>query len=145
MDDRAGGAVALLTALERAGNAFRRYGYRLFLAHPSVRWNFGGRVGHAVSPCASVGVSFDLRDEQLRQVSLGVDVWVRDGHFEVSASGTVDDPLPAPGAAGNQRFLRDLPEVCTTDLDECIAALDRYTAELCAYVTVLDELGVPRS
>jgi hypothetical protein len=33
----------------------------------------------------------------------------------------------------------------TTDLDECIAVLTRYTAELCSCVSVLDDLGVPRT
>jgi hypothetical protein len=74
-----------------------------------------------------------------------VDVWVRHEAFEVTGYASVDDPLPIPGGNGNQRFLRDLPNIRITDLDGCIAVLARYAAELCSYVSVLDDLGVPRT
>lgn len=145
VDDRASGAAALLAALDAAGRSFRQFGYEQFLAHQSVHWEFAGRTGHAVAPCASVGVLFRLQDDQDRQVHLGVSVWVRDHAFEVSGDATVDDPLPVPGGGGNQRFLRDFRDVRTADLDECITAVARYTAELCRYGSVLDELGVSRT
>ncbi|MFG2005196.1 hypothetical protein ACGFNU_39235 [Spirillospora sp. NPDC048911] len=56
----------------------------------------------------------------------------------------VDDPLPGLEQDGNQRFIRELPEVRTTDLGECIATLKSHTAALCSYISVLEELGVPR-
>lgn len=144
VDERALGAAALLAALDEAGRSFREFGYRLFLTHQSVRWASVGRVGHAVAPCASMGIGF-LIDNADREVSLGVDVWVRDNGFEVTGDATVDDPLPTPSGSGNQRSLRNLPAVVTRDLDECIAVLTRYTAELCAYTSVLDDLQVPRT
>jgi hypothetical protein len=144
VDERALGAAALLAALDEAGRSFREFGYRLFLTHQSVRWASVGRVGHAVAPCASVGVGF-LIDNADREVSLGLDVWVRDNGFEVTGDATVDDPLPTPSGGGNQRSLRNLRAVVTRDLDECIAVLTRYTAELCAYTSVLDDLRVPRT
>lgn len=49
-------------------------------------------MGHAVVPCASVGVGFRLLDEEDRLVDLGVDVWVRNQEFEVTGSASVDDP-----------------------------------------------------
>jgi hypothetical protein len=84
-------------------------------------------------------------DAEDRDVAVGVDVWVRNEAFELTGYASVDDPLPTPGGSGNQRFLRDLPNIRTSDLDECIAVLNRYTAELCSYGSVLDDLGVPRT
>ncbi|HEX5113796.1 MAG TPA: hypothetical protein VFW65_01230 [Pseudonocardiaceae bacterium] len=46
---------------------------------------------------------------------------------------------------GNQRWLLELPTVRTAQFTECLAVLADYTARLCAYDTVLDELGVPRT
>jgi hypothetical protein len=143
IDDRAAGAAALLMALDRAGSSFRRFGYALFLEHQSVRWQFSARVGHCVQPSTSVGVLFRLMDSEDRQAYIGVDVLVRDHQFRVSGHATVDDPVP--GGSGNQRFLRDLPEFRTADLDDCLTVLGKYTAELCAYVSILDDLGVPRT
>lgn len=145
MDDRARGATDLLTALHHAGATFRTYGYAQFLAHQSVRWKFLRAVGHADEPFATVGVSFQLRDELNREVSLGIGLWARDGGFMVEGDASVDDPLPTRGGGGNQRTLRDLPDVRTSDLDEAIEAVERYTAELCAYDSVLDDLGVART
>lgn len=85
VDERALGAAALLAALDEAGRSLRDFGYRLFLTHQSVRWASAGRVGHAVAPCASVGVGF-LIDNADREVALGVDVWVRDHGFETPLS-----------------------------------------------------------
>jgi hypothetical protein len=84
-------------------------------------------------------------DDEDRDVVLGVEVWVRDQEFEITGYASVDDHLPIRGGSGNQRFLRDLPDIRTTDLDECIAILTRYTAALCSYDSVLDDLGVPRT
>lgn len=145
MDERARGATDLLAALHRTGQAFRTYGYAQFLAHQSVTWKFYGGTGHAVEPFATVGVSFQLGDDLQRWVSMDIGFRARDGGFIVEGDATVDDPLPGRGTSGNQRWLRDLPDVQTSDLDEAIEALERYAAELCAYESVLDDLGVPRT
>jgi hypothetical protein len=145
MDDRAQGATDLLTAMHRAGEAFRTFGYAQFLAHQSVRWKYLGGLGHADDPFATVGVSFELRDELNRWVSLDIGLWARDGGFSVEADALFDDPLPTRGGGGNQRFLRDLPDVRTSDLAEALDAVERYATELCAHESVLDDLGVPRT
>lgn len=136
------GATRLLTALHEAGQAFGSYGYRLYRAHPSVSWSRTGRVGSAAAPCASLGVCFELRDEQKRELCVGLDVWVRDGGFEITGDVTIDDDIPEE-AQGNQRFLVDLPLVRTTDLGECVEVIHRYTSDLCSR-DYLDELGIPR-
>jgi hypothetical protein len=145
MDDRARGATDLLAAMHRAGKAFRAYGYAQFLAHQSVTWKYGGALGHAAEPFATIGVSFQLHDKTNRWVSLSVDLWVRDGGFMVEGAAMVDDPLPTRGGGDNQRFLREMPNVQTSNLDEAIEAIERMTTELCAYDSVLDDLGVPRT
>jgi hypothetical protein len=145
MDDLARGATELLTVMHRAGAAFRKFGYAQFLSHQSVELKYGGRIGHAVQPFVTVGVSFQLRDELRRWVSLGVGLWARDGGFEVEADAMVDDPLPTRGGGANQRFLRELPDVRTSSLAEALETVERYATELCAYESVLDDLGVPRT
>jgi hypothetical protein len=145
MDDRAQGATDLLTAFHHAGTAFRTYGYAQFLAHQSVGWKFLRAVGHAVEPFATVGVSFQLRDELNREVSLDIGLWARDGGFMVEGDASVDDPLPTRGGSGNQLTLRELPDLHTSNLDEAIEAVKRFTAELCSYDSVLDDLGVART
>jgi hypothetical protein len=145
MDDRARGATDLLTALHRAGKAFRTYGYAQFLAHQPITWRYASALGHADEPFAAMGVSFHLHDKTDRWVNLSVDLWARDGGFEVEGDATVDDPLPTRGGGANQRFLRELPTVRTSNLDEAIEAVERMTAELCAYDSILDDLGVSRT
>ena len=145
MDDRARGATDLLAAMHRAGKAFRTFGYAQFLAHQSVTWQYLGGIGRAGEPFTTVGVSFQLHDKINRWVSLGVGLWARDGEFQVEGDAMVDDPLPTRGGGANQRFLRDPPTVHTADLDEAIEAVERLTAEFCAYESVLDDLGVPRT
>lgn len=148
MEASARGALELLTVLHEARRAFGEFGRRQAEAHPSVDWNwsrvFGG-VGHGVDPIATVGTTFGLRDEQERDVSLDVAVWVRDGAFEVEGTATVDEPLPERGTSGNQRFLIDLPTVRTADLEVCLSTLREYTQRLCSADSLLDDLGVPRS
>jgi hypothetical protein len=145
MDDRARGAADLLAAMHRAGQAFRAYGYAQYLAHQSVTWKHASGLGHAVEPFATVGVTFQLHDKIDRWVSLSVGLWVRDGDFVVQGDAMVDDPLPIRGGGGNQRFLRELPEVRTGSLDEAIGAVEQMTTTLCGYHSVLDDLQVPRT
>lgn len=93
---------------------------------------------------ACVGVGFDLNDPDHTDVGLDVTIWFRNSRFEVEADATVADPVPVSGGYANSRYLLDLPTVCTTDLDECLAALRDHTSRLCAYTSILDDLGVPR-
>lgn len=139
------GAARLLTALHGAAKSFREFGYAQFMAHQSVGWDQLQRVGIGVDPLAMVGVCFDLDDAESRHVGMSVNVWLRGDAFVLEAHVTVDDPLPERWGAGNQRFLLDLPEVRTEDLDECLTVLRDYTGQLCAYTSVLDDLGVPRT
>jgi hypothetical protein len=145
MDDRARGATDLLTALHQAGEAFQAYGSAQCLAHQSVTWRYASAFGHAGEPFATMGVSFQLHDKDDRWVSFSVGLWVRDGGFMVQGDAIVDDPQPTRLGGGDQRFLRDLPDIRTSNLDEAIEAIERMTAELCAYDSVLDDLGVPRT
>jgi hypothetical protein len=145
MDDRARGATDLLTALHRAGKAFRAYGHAQYLAHESVTWRYLSALGHADEPFATVGVSFHLHDDMDREISVSVDLWARDGGFTVEGGALMDDPLPTRGGGGNQRFLRELPDVRTNNVDEAIKAVERMTAELCAEDSLLDDLGIART
>jgi hypothetical protein len=144
MDDRARGATDLLAAMHRAGRVFRAFGSAQSRAHRSVTPRYLSALGHGVDPIAVVGTALQLHDESAREVSLSVVLWARNGGFMVQGDAAVDDPLPTRDGGANQRFLRDLPDVETRDLDEAIAAVERMTAELCAYDSVLDDLGVPR-
>jgi hypothetical protein len=137
--------MQLMIALHDAAELFREFGYAQFLTHEGVRWRQISRVGGAVVPGAMVGVVFSLNDAEQSEVCLSVGLSWRDDQFVVQGDGTVDDPLPEPGAAGNQRFLVDLPDIQTQNLDECLAALHSHTTRLCAYTSVLDELGIPRT
>ncbi len=145
MDPSTEGAVRLLTALHRAAHRFSDFGYAQFLAHQSVRWTLIHSVGNGSAPLARVGVAFDLRDEHNTEVVLSVGMWFRDNRFEIEGDATVDDPLPVPDGAGNQRFLVDLPTIYTSNLDDCLAALDDCTGRLCDRGSDLDDLGVPRT
>jgi hypothetical protein len=145
VDEHAMGAARLMSALHDAATLFSTFGYGQYLAHQSIRWRRGNTVGGGADPLASVGVVFDLKDATESQVCFNVTIWLRDQHFVITADVTVDDPLPTPGTTGNQRFLLDLPELRTARLDECLATLRDYTVRLCAYTSVLDDLGVPRT
>jgi hypothetical protein len=145
VDDRARGAIDLFVAMHRAGKAFHAYGYAQFLAHQSVTWQYLSALGRSVDPFAMVGASFDLHDKIDRAVSLSVSLYIRHGDFVVEGDAMVDDPLPIPGGGANKHFLRWLPEVRTADVDEAIEAIERMTAELCAYESVLDDLQIPRT
>ncbi|MDA3650147.1 hypothetical protein LZ318_01645 [Saccharopolyspora indica] len=142
MDEQASGAARMMGALHDAAKSLSTFGYDQYLTHPSVRWHRWNAVGGGVDPLADVGVVFDLEDGDT-QVCCAASIRLQDGHFVITADVTVDDPLP--GGAGDQRFLLDLPELRTTSLDECLAALRDYTARLCAHTSVLDDLGVPRA
>ena len=144
MDAETHGAVKLLSALHEATRMFREFGYDQYLEHESVSWQLGDCVGVGVAPMAGVGVSFDLKDPDGTTVELGVSIWFRDGQFEIVPDASVDDPLPFKGGRENRRQLLDLPDVHTTDLDECISVLHDYATRLSTYTSVLDELGVPR-
>ena len=137
------GAVQLLTALHEAAAEFRAFGYEQFLRHPGIRWGACNRVGGAVAPCATVGVVFTLDDAERSEVCLSAAVWFRDDSFLIQADVTVDDRLPFRGGTGNQRFLLDLPDLQTQNLEECVDALRAYTTRLRSYTSVLDELSVP--
>jgi len=108
--------------LRDAAELFSSFGYGRYSAHQSVRWRRRNTVGSGTAPLATAGVTFEL-----------------------TADVTVDDPLAVPGSTGNQRFLLDLPELRTADLDECLAALRDYTARLCAHTSALDDPDVPRT
>jgi hypothetical protein len=127
MDARSGGAVTLLGALNDACEDFQRYGQQVAATHGPLHWELVGRIGPGEAPFALVGVV--LRYERTT-VDLGVDVWVREGAFEVSGYATVD----------GRRMLIDLPDVLTEDIDEAIAALREYTRRLCSRRNVLEEL-----
>ncbi|WP_433082591.1 hypothetical protein ACQP1P_02170 [Dactylosporangium sp. CA-052675] len=135
MDARSSGAATLLAALNEACEDFQRFGQQAAATHGPMRgplhWELIGRIGRigpGESPFALVGVV--LRYERTT-VDLGVDVWVREGNFEVSGYATVD----------GRRMLIDLPDVLTEDVDEAIAALRQYTRRLCAHHGVLDEVA----
>lgn len=145
MDPQADGAARLLTELSSAARKFTAFGSAQWAAHRSARWRHGNEVGGGIAPLATVGVVFGLKDADDTEVCFSVMVWYREDQFRITADVTVDDPLPIPGGSSNQRYLLDLPDVRTTDLDECLSAVRDYTARLCEYTTVLDELGVPRT
>ncbi|MFI0445292.1 hypothetical protein [Actinomadura sp. 6N118] len=145
MDHEAAGAAALLTAIDDAAHEFRTFGYARFLEHQSVTWRLLGGTGFADAPGISVGVSFGLNDADERDVSMHIVIRLRDGLFEVSGDAMIDDPGPGRLEGGNQRDLRELPEVRTADLGELIATLKSYTANLCSYDSILDEVRVPRT
>ncbi|WP_426509718.1 hypothetical protein ACPPVO_02635 [Dactylosporangium sp. McL0621] len=133
MDARSSGAATLLAALNEACEDFQRYGQQVAAAYGqlpgSMHWELIGRIGRigpGESPFALVGVV--LRYERTT-VDLGVDVWVREGAFEVSGYATID----------GRRMLIDLPDVLTEDVDEAISALREYTRRLCARRNVLEE------
>ncbi|GAA3448774.1 hypothetical protein [Dactylosporangium matsuzakiense] len=134
LDARSSGAAALLAALNEACEDFQMYGQQVAHAHSvpgSMHWELIGRIGRigpGESPFALVGVV--LRYERTT-VDLGVDVWVRDGNFEVSGYATID---------GRRMFI-DLPDVLTDDVDEAIRALREYTRKLCAHRNVLEEVA----
>ncbi|WP_432984471.1 hypothetical protein [Dactylosporangium sp. CA-233914] len=131
MDARSGGAATLLSALNEACEDFQRYGQQIAAIHDAVHWELIGRIGRVgpgESPFALVGVV--LRYERTT-VDLGVDLWVREGAFEVSGYVTID----------GRRMLIDLPDVLTSDVDEAIAALREYTRRLCAHRDVLEEVA----
>jgi hypothetical protein len=128
MDARSGGAATLLGALNDACEDFQRYGQQIAATHGPMHWELIGRIGPGEAPFALVGVV--LRYDRTT-VDLGVDVWVREGAFEVSGYGTVD----------GRRLLVDLPDVLTDDLDEAIDVLREYTRRLCSYRNVLDEVA----
>jgi hypothetical protein len=142
MDDRAAGAAALFAAIDAAAHEFRKYGYARFLEHQSVRWERLYSTGFAEAPGASVGVSFDLNDGTDREVWLELVIRLRGEIFEVDGHAVADEPLDG---VTNQRYQRELPQVRTNDIDQCVAAIAAHTAELCSYVTVLADLGVPRT
>jgi hypothetical protein len=128
MDARSSGAAALLAALNEACEDFQRYGQQVAAAHGPLHWELIGRIGRigpGESPFALVGAV--LRYERTT-VDLGVDVWVREGAFEVSGYATID----------GRRMLIDLPDVLTEDIDEAIRALKEYTRRLCAHRNVLE-------
>jgi hypothetical protein len=139
VDAPAAGAAQLLAALNDAADRFAAFGREQSVSHPGIGWERFCRLGAAIAPLATVGVVFELRDDEDRQVCLGVSVWLREDAFVVELDATVDDPIPA--ARGNQRFLLEGSEVRTQRLDECLDALRDFTARLCAYTSVLDELG----
>ena len=128
MDARSSGAATLLAALNEACEEFQRYGQQVAAAYGALHWELVGRIGPGEAPFALVGVV--LRYERTT-VDLGVDVWVRDGAFEVSGYATID----------GRRMLIDLPDVLTEDVDEAMAALKQYTRRLCAHRNVLDEVA----
>ena len=100
MDARSAGAATLLGALNDACEGFQRYGQQLAATHGPLHWELVGRIGPGDAPFALVGVV--LRYERTT-VDLGVDLWVREGAFEVSGYGTID----------GRRLLIDLPDVLT--------------------------------
>jgi hypothetical protein len=152
VDAIATGAAQLLGGLYDAAARFRTFGYEQYLAHQEIDparegvvWKRLLIVGGASATAAdlSAGVVFGLRDDGNREVCVSVTVALRDDAFVVSGEATVDDPAPDPSA--NQIELLDLPEIRTQRLDECLDALRDYTTRLCAYTSVLDDLGVHRS
>lgn len=129
MDARSGGAATLLGALNDACEDFQRYGQQVAAAtRGPIHWELIGRIGPGDAPFALVGVV--LRYDRTT-VDLGVDLWVREGAFEVSGYGTID----------GRRLLVDLPDVLTDDVDEAIDVLREYTRRLCSYRNVLDEVA----
>ena len=128
LDARSGGAATLLGALNDACEDFQRYGQQVAATHGPLHWELIGRFGPGEAPFALVGVV--LRYERTT-VDLGVDLWVREGAFEVSGYGTVD----------GRRLLVDLPDVLTEDLDVAITTLREYTHRLCSYRSVLDDVA----
>ena len=128
MDARSSGAATLLGALNDACEDFQRYGQQVSAAHGPLHWELIGRIGPGDAPFALVGVV--LRYDR-STVDLGVDLWVRDGAFEISGYGTID----------GRRLLVDLPDVLTENLDEAVAVLREYTRRLCSYRNVLDEVA----
>jgi hypothetical protein len=128
MDARSSGAATLLGALNEACEDFQRYGQQIAATHRPLHWELIGRFGPGEAAFALVGVV--LRYERTT-VDLGVDVWVREGAFEVSGYGTVD----------GRRLLIDLPDVLTEDIDVAIRTLREYTRRLCSYRSVLDDVA----
>ena len=145
VEPAAWGAAQLMIALHDTAKLFHEFGYVQSQAHRSIGWRPFSRAGGMVPPGAMVGVVFDLNDAEHTEVCVGVVLAWRDDQFVVHGDVTVDDPLPIRGGTGNQRFLVDLPEIRTPSLDECLAAVRDYTTRLCAYTSVLDDLGIPRT
>ncbi|MFD0419885.1 hypothetical protein [Streptomyces sp. NPDC127108] len=148
MDAAAAGAAVLMAALNDAVRDFQSYGYDQFLAHQgAVTPRYGGIMPPAVQAHVSVGVSFDLvggawRGDR-REARVAVLVDLRDGMFVVTGEAGAD---PDPGDGDELwEVLRELPEVETQDLDECVALIRDYTARLCGYTDFLDDLGAPRT
>src|SRR5918994_2666325 len=151
MDDRSLGAAELISALSEGVHAFQKFGSEQYLSHyDSVRRFSLVASPPAVVPLVMVGVSFELNErleggeprEALVHVSLQVS---SDGLWVVKGEVEADDPRPHDSASVPQLHPFDLPEVRTPDVDECVALIRDYTARLCAYTAVLDDLGVPRS
>ena len=139
------GAGQLMTALDDASRTFRDFGHTQARTHTPIRWDPLNQLGRGIAPLATVGVVFHLDDAEHRDVCVGVSIWFRDDQFLIQADVTVDDPIPVRGGSGNQRFLLDLPDVHTVQLDECLATLRGYTARLCSYTSILDDLGIQRT
>ncbi|MBJ3809339.1 hypothetical protein [Streptomyces flavofungini] len=149
MDAAAAGAAVLMAALNEAVRDFQTYGYDQFLAHQgAVTPRYGGILPPAVHAHVDVGVSFDLvgaaRRGGRREARMSVSVGLRDEMFVVAGEAGVD--ALEPGDADEPwEYLRELPEVAASDLDECVALIRDYTARLCGYTAFLDDIGVPRS
>ncbi|MVO85444.1 hypothetical protein GPA10_11940 [Streptomyces sp. p1417] len=149
MDASAAGAARLMAALNEAVRDFQSYGYEQLLTHQGgVSPRYGGTLTPAVHPTAVVGVTFGLRggprSGEGREASISVSVALRDEMFVVEGEAGAD-PLHPGEADEPWEYLRELPEVGVWDLDECIALIRDYTAQLCAYTGFLDDLGVPRT
>lgn len=133
-----------MTALHEAARSFTEFGYAQFVAHYPIRWDRINTIGRGTEPLATIGVVFHLDDADDREVCLAIDLWFRDEQFVVGGEASVDDPHPDKLGAVDQRCLLDLPDIRTPHLNECLAALRDYTARLCSYTSVLDDVGVSR-
>jgi len=116
----------------------RETGYSLYLSHhPSVRWAEycrydSGQAGTGTT----LGITIDLSDG--REMCFGVTLTATEDGFAVAAEVTIDEDLPDQ-AAGNQRYLLDLPETRIAELPDCITVLEDYVRQLAASASRLLE------
>ncbi|GAA4998265.1 hypothetical protein GCM10023205_85010 [Yinghuangia aomiensis] len=122
-------AADLLTALATAADRFRKTGYAIFLRHQEEsRWrpfsNYGGPSGKR-----STGLGFVIILQDGRELCVSATVTATSDGLVISGDTTIDDDKPEL-AAGNQKYLLELPDAVTTTVPDCISTLENYVQQL---------------